>query len=658
MLLPARSVAVSHASAKAAAARSRGRHTGGKDARSGGMPIASQTRDAADAPHHTRGFMPLAKDKHADTGRMLLSIAAVVAVLHFAEDVLIPVAMAVLLTFLLAPLTERAERRGLPRAASVALATLLAFLLIGGLVWTVTHQFFGLVEELPAYRDNLVAKLRALPGTTANGLERGVETVKEITDELQKASPGVPESPEIAKVRVVPPPPSMTELVRSVFGPLVGPVSTAGIVVVFVIFMLLQREDLRDRLVRMLGAGEMHATVKALDDAAQRISRYLSMQTLINAIQGALVGLGLWLIGVPDALLWGTLTVVLRFIPYLGPVLAAAGPIAVSVAFFPGWTQPLLVLGWIVLLELLTNNILEPRLYGSSVGISSFALIVAAVFWSWLWGAAGLFLATPLTVCLAVMGKHIPPLGFLAVLLGDQPVLEPHERFYQRLLADDPDEAEDLLDEALAEATLLETADAMLLPALRLAEHDFERGAIELSRRNAIVDQVGELIDELPKAPEESEAAPADGQRRLAVLCLPAADRADEVAALILARVLTPLGIDAEVLPAATLKGEMLERVAQSPPDALCISAAPPAAVIHARYLCKKLRGVSRLPLIVGLWNAQGDIGRARDRLSASGADFVASRAAEVVDELNARLQGLRQVEPAAPAPPQRLVPI
>lgn len=605
------------------------------------------------------------------TGLVLVTMVAVVAVLHFAQDVLVPVALALMMAFLLAPLVTRVERRGANRTVAVAVTTLVAFVLLGALVYTVTHQFLGLVEDLPSYRDNLLAKIRSLSGgAQGGGIERSVETVKELSDELQKSSPGQAAAPDIAKVQIVEPPPNVTQILRGFFGPLIGPVSTAALVVVFVIFMLLQREDLRDRLVRLLGAGEMHTTVTALDDAAQRVSRYLLMQTLINTIQGTVVAAGLYLIGVPDALLWGALTIVLRFIPYLGPVIAAVGPVTLSLAYFPGWAEPLMVIGLILTLELISNNVLEPRLYGSSVGVSSFALIVAAVFWTWLWGTAGLFLATPLTVCLAVMGKYIPQLEFVSVILSDQPVLEPRERFYQRLLANDLEEAQDLIDEATQKSSLLEVLDQILLPALRFAEQDHERGAIDAARRGVLIQQVAELVDALPNPPAPSvnlvpvASAPAeDGEARItaeehafqmSVLCLPAADPADELGAQLLARVLPPAEFTAEVLAAATLKGEMLERVAEARPDVIFISAMPPAALVHARYLCKKLRGrFEDVPIVVGLWDAQGDLQKATERLAAVGANKVVNSAAGAVEELarirHPRVQGVRS-KPAEPA--------
>jgi predicted PurR-regulated permease PerM/methylmalonyl-CoA mutase cobalamin-binding subunit len=596
----------------------------------------------------------------------VLMFIAAVAALHFAQDVLVPIALALLLAFLLAPMVERLQRLHTGRVLGVMLTTIVAFTIIAALSYGVARQFLGLVESLPTYRGNLIDKVRRIPMASGGELERGVDTVKELNDELRKTSPGKPGAPEIAKVQVVEPPPNIAQVLRSFFGPLVGPVSTASIVIVFTIFMLLQREDLRDRLVRLMGASRMHTTVAALDDAAQRVSRYLLMQALINATQGTLVGIGLYAIGVPNALLWGALTVVLRFIPYLGPALAAAGPVLLSVAVFPGWAEPLMVIGLIAVLELVTNNVLEPRLYGSTVGVSSFALLVAAVFWTWLWGVAGLFLATPLTVCLVVMGKYIPHLEFLGVMLGDQPVLEMRERFYQRLLANDSEEAQELIDEALQHGSLVDLCDHVVLPALRFVEQDHERGAIDGARRTTIVDLIAELIDVLPQPELPADAlasvavggtrstlAPEATSRRMSVLLLPASDRADEVAAQLIARVLVPLGFDVHVPSAATLKGEMLESVERIHPDAICLSAAPPSAVIHARYLGKKLAvSAPDIPIVVGLWDAQGDLQKATARLVAVGIRCVATNAADMVNALTQLrqplLQGVLAREPAS----------
>lgn len=589
--------------------------------------------------------MSASKPLNVRTTLGLLQLIAVVAILHFADDVLVPIALALMLTFLLAPVAHRLERWGLVRPLAVAVTTVVAFVLLAGVTYTVAQQFRGLVAELPSYRTNLMARVRALKaGPDSSGLERGVQTVQELTEELQKGASSKPSKTSVAKVQIVEPPPTARQLLQSLFGPLIGPASTAAIVVVFVIFMLLQREDLRDRLVRALGASEMPTTVTALNDAARRVSRYLMMQTLINAGHGAVVALGLSLIGVPDPLLWGVLTFALRFIPYVGPLLAALGPIALSLAVFPGWNEPLMVIGLIVTIELISNNVLEPRLYGSTVGVSSFALIVATVFWTWLWGAAGLFLATPLTVCLAVIGRHLPQFGFISVLLSDQPVLEPRERFYQRLLAGDADEAQDLIDEALEKHPLPEVLDATVMPALRFAEQDHERGAIDAARRATLIETVGQLADALP-APAAPETA-ATLAPRLSVMCLPAADATDELAARLLAHALPPHHFSVEVLSCASLKAELLQQVTQARPDVIFVSAMPPGALLHARYLCAKLRShFTGASIVVGLWDAQGDLQKATARLTAAGADKIVNCATAAIEELEClrqlRVQGV-----------------
>lgn len=586
---------------------------------------------------------------------VLVQIIAIVAILHFADDVLVPVALALMLAFLLTPVVHRLERWGMARPLAVAATTLVTFALLAAIAWMVAQQFRGLIEDLPSYRSNLMTRIRALDIGGPSRLERGVQTVQELSEELQKAAPGKPEPSKVAKVQIVEPPPTARQLLRSLFGPLIGPASTAAIVIVFVIFMLLQREDLRDRLVRLLGASRMPTTVTALNDAARRVSRYLMMQTLINTAHGAVMTVGLWLIGVPDALLWGALTIVLRFIPYLGPVLAAAGPIVLSLAVFPGWNEVLMVVGLIVAIELISNNVLEPRLYGSSVGVSSFALIVATVFWTWLWGAAGLLLATPLTVCLAVMGKHIPQLGFMNVLLGDQPVLAPAERFYQRLLAGDADEAQELIDEELEQQPLPVVLDSTVMPALRFVEQDHERGVIDDARRAALIQTVVEFADTLPgagAAPDPVQDIAAAGSAaapavRLSLVCLPAADAADEVAAQLMVRALPAGHFKAEVLSTTLLKAELLQQVTEAAPDVILVSAMPPGALLHARYLCRKLRNqFPDVPIVVALWDAHGDLQKATTRLSSAGQCKVVNRVGDAIEELaglrRLRVQGVQ----------------
>src|SRR5690606_26808247 len=356
--------------------------------------------------------------------RMLLSVLAVGAILWFAQDVLVPLTLATLLSFLLAPVVLRLQSWGLPRILAVLATALVAFTLLGAVLYVVSSQFLGLAESLPQYKSNLIERIHSLRSPAGSSLRESTATVQELSEELQKAASGKPEGETVRKVEVIEAPPSAMEVLRGMLGPVVKPIGTGAVVVVFVIFMLLQREDLRDRLIALVGVQDLHTTTRAMDDAAARVSRFLLMQLLINGMQGVAVAVGLWLIGVPNAMLWGALTTVLRFIPYLGPWLAAMMPIALSFAVFEGWSEPLMTVGLFVVLELVSNNFLEPWLYGTRTGVSQLALLVAAVFWTWMWGAAGLFLSTPMTVCLVVMGKYIPQLQFLSILLSDEPVLK------------------------------------------------------------------------------------------------------------------------------------------------------------------------------------------------------------------------------------------
>jgi len=365
-------------------------------------------------------------------------------------------------------------------------------------------------------------------------------------------------------------------------------------------------------------------------------------------MQGTAVAIGLTLIGVPNALLWGALSMVLRFIPYVGPWIAAAMPIALSFAVFDGWTQPLMTMGLFVMLELISNNLLEPWLYGTRTGVCRLALLVAAVFWTWMWGPAGLFLSTPLTVCLVVMGKYVAQLEFLSILLSDEPVLRPSQRFYQRLLARDPEEAEDLLHEVLEQKSLLEICDDVLLPALVLVEQDRERGALDETTRDYVLRRTEELGDALyDEEARQREANPAHALppgARFKVLVLPADDEADEIAARLFARHLRLEQIESEVCSVAALKAEMPDQVEATRADVVYIAALPPSAVLHARYLCKRLRArYPRLPIIVGLWAANGDTRKARERLEACGCEKLVTGYAEGVEEMIRRLQPVLQ---------------
>lgn len=399
--------------------------------------------------------------------------------------------------------------------------------------------------------------------------------------------------------------------------PIVGPLGNTVMVIVIVIFMLLAGSDLRDRLIHLLGRSRLRVTTQALDEAAMRISRYLRAQLLVNASFGLAVAVGLHFIGVQNAVFWGLLGMVLRFLPYIGAWIAAAFPLALSIAMFESWRQPLLTLGLFVSVEIIVSNVIEPWLYGASTEISSLAVVVSAVFWTWLWGGVGLVLATPMTVCLAVAGKYLPDLAFLDMLMGDKPSIAACDRLYQRLLALNNEEAGDIIEQYAAEKSTPAAFDEVVIPALRSIESDFRSGEISEDARAEACQIVREIIVELAPAapPAASAAAP--------ILLLPAYHEADELAALMLAQVLAESGIATTVLSATLLASEEVAQAVALAPRIVCISSIPPASGIAARALCKRLR--SQLPtarILVGLWKAE-DAGFAtrRERLAKVGAD-------------------------------------
>ncbi len=566
----------------------------------------------------------------------LASIAVVIAALYLAKGVLVPLTLAVLLSFLLSPVCDWLERRRLGRIPAVLLTAILGFTMLGIVTWTAAVQITGLAPKIPEYQSNVEAKLSSVNAYAVAVLRKVTSTAKGMGEKLsptELADTGLGTTDQPYPVRIVTSPVSPLQIFGGMFGTLLEVLGMTGIVIVLVVFFLLEREDLRDRFIHLMGIGHVTVTTQMLEDAGTRVSRYLSMLFLINVAFGVSVGIGLYLIGLPNAILWGILATVLRFIPYIGPWIAAAMPLGLSMAISPGWFAPLLTVGLFVVLELFNNNVLEPWLYGRNTGVSAVAVLLAAVFWMWLWGPVGLLLATPLTVCLLVVGKHVPQLSFLGILLGNEPVFEPKDRLYQRLLAGDQEEAEELFENSLEHHPLVEVYDTVLIPALALAETHWQLGELNEGKHNFIMESLKEMIgDQGERQPElmatrETAGSPvAEGDftgvneinaSPLSILCLPARNQTDEFAAMMLAQVLETSGYRAQAIAVAALGGEMVDLVDQcTAADVICISATPPAAVMHARYLSKRLRG--RLPaakLIVGLWDAQGDLHKASARI-------------------------------------------
>jgi hypothetical protein len=437
-------------------------------------------------------------------------------------------------------------------------------------------------------------------------------------------------------------PPSAFAALGELVHPFVKPIATALAVIVFTILMLLNRENMRERLIGLIGARRINVTTRALGEASYRVSRYLYMQLVVNACFGIPFGIALHFIGIPNAMLWGLLGTVLRFIPYAGVWVAVAMPALLAFAIFDGWTEVAWTLGVFIFLELILVNVLEPWLYGRSAGLAPIAIITAAIFWTWLWGPVGLLLATPLTVCVAVMGRYIPEMGYLNVLLGVEPVLSPEARFYQRLIALDQEEASGLAEEHAEEHGLAALYDTILIPALSLAESDRHQGTLDEPRERFVFDTTREILERLDE--QKPEAKPSSSP---AICVLPAHDEADHLAGAMLARLARREQLRAEVFPSDILAAETLDQIAAHQCAAICISAVPPHAATHAAYLARRLK--KRFPeikVLVALWTSEG-IDKVRPRLLSAGVDEIATRLPDVL----AQLRQLAPVGAAASKP-------
>jgi predicted PurR-regulated permease PerM len=559
--------------------------------------------------HHRNASSPLG---------ILIAAVAIVAALYFAKAIFLPLALAILLSFLLTPLANRLERWGLPRIPAVLVVGGFSFAVIGVLLWVVTIQAIDLGSKLETYRSNIFNKVRAIGGESGP-IGRFTATLDDLSKQLAEETKLLPRPTPTAAGEAAPnagavpvtvvDAPSPLAQIRDWLGPLVEPISTAGLVVVLVLFMLVQREDQRNRFIEMFGTANLNVTTEALSDAAGRVMRFLRMQFLINAGYGLCVAIALRVLDVPNAAMWGVLGFMLRFLPYVGPILAALMPVAISAAVSTGWTQPLLVAGWFVVLELVLNNLVEPWLYGSSIGVSAVGIIVAAIFWTWLWGPIGLVLAMPLTVCLVVLARYVPQLRFVTILLGDQPALSPAERTYQRLLAMDEAEIARLASQTLKKADLAAYYDNVLIPALWLAERDRHVGRLSEEQENFINETIEDLVDELGRDAAETSSTDSPAQEpagpRVRVLCIPLCDRADQATTLMLAQLLAAEGFHADVSSTVSLTSEVVDEVAKLESQIAVVSILPPCSPRNSRLLCRRLeQRYPDLPIIVGYWNA------------------------------------------------------
>ena len=595
----------------------------------------------------------------------MVAFVIVTGILYFGRDVLVPLALSVLLTFLLAPGVRWLERRRFPRVLATTVMVGLACCVIAGLVWITVAQFLNFAASLPEYKNNIQDKISLLRSDPQGSLSKARRTIEEIGTEIAKqdeaaaAAPaprgaprGAPRSPRLTAQGERPVPVTIEEaqltpfeLMRELITPLIVPLAVAGAVILFTFIMLLQREDLRDRMIRLVGQGQLNVTTQVFEEAANRVSRYLRMQLIVNVSYGLPVGIALYLIGIPNAALWGVLATALRFIPYLGAWIAAALPIALSFAISDDWSLVVWTVAVFLVLELISNNVIEPWAYGASTGMSAIAVIVAAIFWTWLWGTVGLLLAVPLTVCLVVVGRYIPQFAFLSIMLGDQPVLSVQDRIYQRLLARDQEEAAELAEEYVGEKGLDALYEDVLIPVLDLAERDRHSDALSEERTRFVFDSTRTLVEDSTEPPTEGEDAAESADAKdaqaetvvgpITACIVPARDEADEIVGAMLRRCLTRRNVASELLTTHVLKGEVLDRVTELAPQVLYISALPPAAVLHASYFCKRLRPrFPQLKIVVAVWHAEGDMEKGRARLLAAGASDIVITLKDAIEKL------------------------
>ncbi len=617
----------------------------------------------------------IAQAASPDASRGVTLFVMSVAILYFGKEVLVPVTLALLLAFLLAPLVALLRRLRLGRILSVLLGVVLALgviLAVGGVIFS---QIAELATDVPRYAATVEKKVDTVRSYTVGRLSHFADSIGPHGPRPRQPAAGVGPQPAAAGQPAPQAPAAVQQqstspldVAERYLAPVLSPLATFGIVFVVAVFALLQREDLRDRLIRLVGSDDLHRTTLAMDDGARRLSKYFLTQLSINASFGVVVGLGLLLIGVPNPVLWGILSALLRFVPYVGSLLSALLPMALAAAVEPGWTMVGWTLALYVVVEGVTGQVIEPMVYGHSTGLSPFSVVVAAIFWSWVWGPVGLILSTPLTLCLVVMGRHVKRLEFLDVLLGDRPALTPVESFYQRILAGDADEAQDHAELLLKERSLSTYYDEVALKGLQMAATDLQRGVLSAEQLERVKSTVKVLVngladhnDEQPpaSASDDGAAMPPDDERALsknpdpvsvtpgegsvpaawrgaaAVLCIAGRGPLDEAASAMLVQLLGKHGMGARLVTYGEVARDRIDTLDVQGATMACISyldiSGSPA---HLRYLIQRLRRrmPQGAPLLVGLWPSEDSAVKDPGVRAQVGADYFTSSLAEAVN--------------------------
>jgi predicted PurR-regulated permease PerM len=541
----------------------------------------------------------------------LVSGAVIVAALYFGRELLMPLVLAGLLAFVLAPACALLRHIRIPRVVSVLIVVALAFAAIGGIGLVVGRQIGSLAGNLPSYQSTVMDKWHALStggGLTQRLLQGAVEPKGSSTGPAGAKAPTATEAASALGIQNA----SGLAIARTLATPLLAPLTTAGVVLVFTIFILLSNEDLRDRLVRLVGRHDLHRTILAMNDAARRLSRYFLFQLGLNSSFGVLIGACLWWAGLPNPILWGILAALMRFVPFIGIFIALLPPLLLAVAVVPGWTLALTVLALFIGTEMVMGQVIEPLIYGHSTGLSPIAVIVATAFWAFMWGPVGLLLATPLTVCLVVIGRHVQPLAFFDVILGDTPPLEPSETFYQRALEG---HASDLTPGARAQIAATSRADyydKVALRGLALAQRDLARDALAFERLDAIHVQIAGLLEELDGVVPTSDPAtslPVDWQTTGAVVCIPGRGQLDDLAATMAVQVLRSAGYGVSMEPNLVLGSSDTENVDLANARLCCLSVLEDGSTASGiRYFVRRMQ--KKMPsakIVICLWQAPAD---------------------------------------------------